>query len=93
MIDINGIQPAGAPNPIEPVNKALEATKPADAPPISDTVEISMAARLAAKVQEMPEVRADLVASVKAEIEAGTYETPERLEIAINRLLDDLLLP
>ena len=48
------------------------------------------AAALAAKVQEVPDIRADLVARVKAEIEAGTYETPERLEIAVERLLDEL---
>jgi hypothetical protein len=27
---------------------------------------------------------------VKEEIEAGTYETPERIEIAVDRLLEDL---
>ncbi|MGB2820563.1 MAG: flagellar biosynthesis anti-sigma factor FlgM [Phycisphaerae bacterium] len=58
---------------------------------VSDVVEISAAAELAAKIQEIPDVRADLVARVKQEIEAGTYETPERIEAAVDKLLDDLL--
>lgn len=51
---------------------------------------ISTAAKLALKLREIPDVRTGLVAAVKAEIVAGTYETPERLEIAIDRLLEDL---
>jgi hypothetical protein len=34
-----------------------------------------------------PEVRADLVARVRREIAAGTYETPEKWEAALDRLL------
>jgi len=54
-------------------------------------VEISSAAALAAKIQEIPDIRADLVAGVKHEIEAGTYETPDRIEAAVERLLNDLI--
>ena len=36
-------------------------------------------------------IRHELVERVKAEIAAGEYETPERLEIAINRLTEKLL--
>jgi hypothetical protein len=34
--------------------------------------------------------RADLVTRVKNEIAAGTYDTPEKWEIALGRLLQDL---
>jgi hypothetical protein len=34
--------------------------------------------------------RADLVARVRSEIALGTYETPEKLEIALARLLGDV---
>jgi anti-sigma28 factor (negative regulator of flagellin synthesis) len=43
------------------------------------------------KAKVLPDVRQELVARVKAEIEAGTYETPEKLEIAARRLLEELL--
>jgi hypothetical protein len=34
--------------------------------------------------------RAQLVARVRSEIALGTYETPEKLEVALARLLDDV---
>jgi negative regulator of flagellin synthesis FlgM len=57
---------------------------------VSDIVELSAAAQLVAKVHELPDVRTELVDRVKAEIAAGTYETPERMEIAVSRLMDEL---
>lgn len=36
------------------------------------------------------DVRVDKVSQVKAQIEAGTYETDEKLDIAAGRLLEDL---
>jgi hypothetical protein len=33
-----------------------------------------------------PEVRQELVARVRQEIRAGTYDTPEKLEAAVDRL-------
>jgi hypothetical protein len=35
-------------------------------------------------------VRTELVRRVRAEIAAGTYETPEKLDLALGRLLDQL---
>lgn len=37
-----------------------------------------------------PEIRVELVARVRREIAEGLYETPEKLEIALQRLLDRL---
>jgi hypothetical protein len=34
--------------------------------------------------------RAELVARVRSEIALGTYETPEKLELALARLLEDI---
>jgi hypothetical protein len=40
---------------------------------------------------ENPEpIRTDLVARVRAEIAAGTYDTPEKWDEALDRLLDRL---
>jgi negative regulator of flagellin synthesis FlgM len=87
---IHGIQPPAAPQPIEPT-EAIARSAPASEPlKVFDTVEISAVARLAAKVQEIPEIRTELVERVKAELAAGTYETSERLEIAVDRLVDEL---
>ena len=91
MTNVNGIPPSWAPRPIEPANPTTPNAPPAAASNVSDVVEISTAAALAAKIQQIPDVRADLVARVKEEIKAGNYETPEKIDIAVERLLDDLL--
>jgi len=91
MTNVNGIHPTCAPQSVEPTNPVVPSAPPAQAAGVSDVVEISTAAALAAKVHEIPDVRADLVARVKQEIKAGTYETPEKIDIAAERLLDDLL--
>jgi len=56
----------------------------------NDVVEISTAAKLAAKIHEIPDVRAELVAQVKAQIASGEYETPEKIDSAVSRLMDEL---
>jgi len=55
-----------------------------------DRVELSDQARLLSKLKQLPEVREGLVNSVKAQIEAGNYDTAERFDTAVNALLDDL---
>ncbi len=56
----------------------------------ADQVEISAAAEAAAQVSETGEIRADLVTRIRSEIAAGTYETPAKLDAALDRLLDEL---
>ena len=91
MSEINGIKPTGAPRPVPPAapSKASKA-QPSSQP--RDTVEISPEAQIRSHLADMPAERADLVARVRAEIEAGTYETDEKLNIAIDRLMDELSL-
>jgi hypothetical protein len=56
----------------------------------SDPAEKATAAKLAVKARQVPEIRWDLVARVMAEIEAGTYETEERIETTVDRLVEEL---
>ncbi|GAF82989.1 unnamed protein product, partial [marine sediment metagenome] len=83
------IQPPTAPRPVEltgPTEVDNAQIAPAE---ISDVVEISDVARLAAQIQEIPDIRAELVERVKTEIQAGTYEAPERVDIAVSRLMEE----
>lgn len=91
MMNINRIQPAIAPRPVDPTAAVSAGNAKVEPTGISDVVEISNVARLAAKVQEIPEVRTELVERVRDEISAGAYETPERLEIALDGLMEELL--
>ena len=55
-----------------------------------DRVELSEASRLLARLQGMPEIRQELVDRVRAEIESGSYETPEKIDQAIEAMMDEL---
>ena len=73
--------------------KGLNGHHPATRPSLSspaDRVDLSDAARLMSKLTETPDVRSELIASVRAMIRAGTYETPEKLDAAVDGLLADL---
>jgi negative regulator of flagellin synthesis FlgM len=55
-----------------------------------DTLELSEAGRIAARLAEVSDIRHDRVAEIRKEIAAGTYETPEKLSTALDRLLDEI---
>ncbi len=56
----------------------------------ADQLDISREADLVSRVRDLPDIRADRVAEIRAAIESGTYETPEKLDIALGRLLDEI---
>ena len=65
-------------------------TRPASSTSQTDQVDISPAAQLAGQVSEIPDIRQDRVASLKAAIANGTYETDDKLNTALDRLLDEI---
>ena len=83
---LHGAQSVGPPHaarisrPAEPIAGA----------PIQDELQISDAGRLVEKVHELPEIRQDRVDQIRAQIADGTYETEEKLQIALGRLLDEI---
>lgn len=90
MANIHGINPMVPANNVDPVGAASAAKAAANFAASQDVVEISTVTRLSARIAEIPEVRTELVERVKAEIAAGTYETPEKLDIAVTRLMEEL---
>jgi negative regulator of flagellin synthesis FlgM len=67
-------------------------TAPASSPQAmrgADQVDISAAAQAASETQST-DFRADLVARIKGEINAGVYETAAKLDAAVDRLLDEV---
>ena len=86
---VNGVNPPIPPQSVEPVTTVVRDGGSAALPPTGDVVEISSIAKLAAQVHNIPEVRVDLIARVKAEIETGTYETPERIDLTVERLMEE----
>lgn len=55
-----------------------------------DQLDISSAGLLAARLDEIPEIREDRVNALRAAIAAGTYETSDKLDAALSRLLDEI---
>jgi negative regulator of flagellin synthesis FlgM len=64
--------------------------RPASAPAIADRLELSEAGQLAAKLAEAGAVRHDRIAEIRQQIAAGTYDTPEKMSLAVDRLLDQI---
>jgi flagellar biosynthesis anti-sigma factor FlgM len=55
-----------------------------------DQLDISPEASFAAQAQDLPDVRQSRVAEIRAQIESGAYETDDKLEGALERLLDEI---
>jgi len=92
---MDGIRGITGPDNFEPIRPAglqkPEATEPQQLTSgQDDRVEISDLGRLVGKVAELPEVRAEKIATVRASIAAGTYVTPAKVDAAIERLLQEL---
>jgi negative regulator of flagellin synthesis FlgM len=83
---LHGPQPIGPPHS----SRVSQPTERPEATSIQDELQISDAARLMEQAQAVPEVRQDRVEAIRAKIAEGTYETQEKLEIAIERLLDEI---
>lgn len=56
----------------------------------ADRVDISPAAQAAAKASEAGGVRQDLVNLIRGQIASGTYDTADKMDIAMDRLLDQM---
>ncbi len=57
---------------------------------VRDRAEISEEARLLSKLAEVPDVRVDRVSELKQLIASGRYETAERIEKTVERILEEL---
>jgi negative regulator of flagellin synthesis FlgM len=80
-----------SPTPTRAGGRADPAATPRPAPQRpSDRVDISQRAHLLARMATLPEIRQDLVSDIRRQIAEGHYETPERLEAAIDELLSEL---
>jgi anti-sigma28 factor (negative regulator of flagellin synthesis) len=89
---MNPINNVGANSPVQkvntpPVQKEISAAAPKRSP--ADRVELSGLGHLLGALKTN-DIRADKVAGIKAQIEAGTYEDDKKLNVAVDRLLDDL---
>lgn len=83
---LHGAQPISPPH----ASKASKAASPDKPESVKDELQISDAARMVDQVNQVPEIRHEKVSQIRAQIAAGTYETDEKLEVALGRLLDEI---
>ncbi len=83
---LHGAQPINAPHS----SRMTNGQPASQASPIQDELQLSNAGQLIDKVHDLPEIRQDRVDQIKAQIADGTYETEEKMDVALGRLLDEL---
>ena len=78
--------------PINPPHRATQREPVAGTSSLTqvDQLDISQEADLVSRINSLPDVRADRVADLRAQIASGAYETDAKLDVAIDRLLDEI---
>jgi len=83
---VHGAQSISGPH----ATRAVQPSTTSSSSSISDQLDISDAARMAERVGELPDIRADRVAELRSAILNGSYETQDKLSTAVSRLLDEI---
>ena len=77
------IQPQSDIAPVEEVKVAESSIQP------TDELDLSSETTMMSRIHNVPDVRMDRVAEIRAQIANGTYETSEKLDLAVGRMLDE----
>jgi negative regulator of flagellin synthesis FlgM len=83
---VHGTQPLHGPH----TTRAIEPASTGGASGVGDRVDISEAGQMADRLAEIPDIRAERVEEIRAAIASGTYETDDKLNTAVERLLDEI---
>lgn len=87
---IGGTNGVNGPRGVYPTKAEQGQAKPSEAVPQGDRVEISEAARLREAMSRVPDIRTEKVARAREMIASGQMDTPERMDVAMDRLLAEL---
>ncbi len=87
--EAGGVQ---GPSPIQSYKKTGKAVQQQEVqkPQRKDAAEISSHSVMMAKLKQTPEVRQEKIDSIKAQIDAGTYDTDDRLKGAVDKLFGEI---
>ena len=87
-VAIDGINKVGGVGGLEPTRPGGRVDKPQGTRAAAgDRVELSPEAKLLSKIHELPGVRTDKVDAARHEIARGTYETSDKIDALVDRLL------
>ena len=92
-MEIYGAGGTQGPQPIYPRLAAysLDSGQTVHAGSPRDHVEISPLGQMLDGIGRLPEIRHEKVDEIRRQISAGSYESAEKLEVAVDRLLAELL--
>jgi negative regulator of flagellin synthesis FlgM len=82
---IHAAQPLAAPHRMTPA----QSTSGGYSTRGVDQLDISPEADFVAQARDLPDMREDRVAAIRAQIQNGTYETADKLDVALSRMLDE----
>ena len=91
-MNVNEIDGAASGDPVRSVASVKPVSGVIDSQPTEpvDEVLISSVNELLADITATSEVRAERLARIKSAIDDGTYETTDKMEAALERLLDEI---
>lgn len=97
-MEVNSLGPVSGGSPIRRTTQPTAASSPGspavnEARPVSptDELELSSVDPTANRVDIEGEFRAQRLAVIQEQIANGTYETPQKLSVAVDQMLDQLL--
>ena len=92
-MEIFGAGGTQGPQPIYPRLAAfsLDAGHTVHAGAPRDHVEISPLGQMLDGIDRIPDIRQEKVDEIRRQIAANAYESPEKLELALDRMLDELM--
>lgn len=70
---------------------SIDKTQQVSHPDVVDQLDISAEAQAASRLGDVSDVRSMKVAEIKAQIANGTYETQQKLDTAVSRMLNELI--
>ena len=80
----------GPERPDAPSERPSEVDQSSTTERVVDQVQISEQAQYLEKLSQVPAIRHERIVEIQQQIEAGAYESIERLEIAVEKLLEEL---
>jgi negative regulator of flagellin synthesis FlgM len=88
LTQVHGTQNINAPHFNRTTSPATSATS--SSINTTDELQLSPAAQMASKLSEIPDIRWDRVNAIKTAIADGTYMTDDKMNVAVDRLLDEI---
>ena len=88
-MDVSGIGPSSGASPVRGVAPVASqpAAQPSSVAAPRDELEISSVGKMMDRMSETPDVRAERLAQIKEAIENGSYDTDEKLEAALSKIV------